>query len=65
MLERGEHPLGVVMQEIQNIETGQILELITNFLPVPLIDKVEAKEFRSWTVRKSAAEFQSFFTPKE
>lgn len=65
MLERGEHPLSLVLQEIQTIEAGQILELITNFLPAPLIDKVESKEYHSWTLRKSAEEFRTFFTPKE
>ncbi len=64
MLERGEHPLGRVLQEIQHIDAGQILELITTFLPAPLIEKVEAKDFHSWTLCKSSEDFRTFFTPK-
>ena len=64
MLERGEHPVGVVLEEIRNVEEGEILELISSFVPAPLIDKVEAKNFHSWTLQKNSEEFRTFFSPK-
>jgi hypothetical protein len=39
ILEKGEHPLGLVLNEIRQLQPGQILELVTPFLPAPLIDK--------------------------
>lgn len=65
MLENGEHPVGLVLEEIKHIGNGQILELITPFLPAPLIDKVEEKNFVAWTLQKSAEEFYNYFTTKE
>ncbi len=64
MLEQGEHPVGLVLQEIRHIEGGHILELITPFVPAPLIDKVKEQFFHAWTLQKSAEEFHSYFTPQ-
>ncbi len=64
MLERGEHPAGIVLEEIRNVDEGEILELISSFVPAPLIDKVEEKNFHVWTLQKDSEEFRTFFSPK-
>ena len=64
MLQQGDHPLGLVLQEIQDVSEGQLLELITSFVPAPLIEKVEAKQFFAWTMQKGSEEFHTFFSPK-
>ncbi|RMD88654.1 MAG: DUF1858 domain-containing protein [Calditrichaeota bacterium] len=40
MLNRGEHPLGLVMQTMQRLEAGKFILLKTNFEPAPLIEKM-------------------------
>ena len=64
MLARGEHPLTKVMELSSGLLTGQIFELITPFLPQPLIDKVGAGGFESYSVQVSPAEIRSYFIKK-
>ena len=40
MLNRGEHPLGLVMQTMQTLEPGKFILLKTNFEPAPLIEQM-------------------------
>ncbi|RPH98970.1 MAG: DUF1858 domain-containing protein [Calditrichaeota bacterium] len=63
MLERGEHPIGLVLQEVESLKEGEILELITGFVPAPLIEKVEAKGCHSWMLQR-AGEFKNYFCRK-
>ncbi len=65
MLDDGEHPVGLVLEEIKHIHKGQILELITPFVPAPLIEKVEEKDFEAWTMQKGSEDFRNYFSPKE
>ncbi len=64
MLERNEHPVGLVLQEVENLAEGEILELITPFVPAPLISQVEDKGCLSWTLARSGDEFKNYFTLK-
>lgn len=64
MLEHGEQPIGVVLKELNQVNEGDILELITAFVPAPLIDKVEDKDFHAWTLQKDSEEFRTFFSAK-
>jgi hypothetical protein len=45
-------PIAAVLQKAQGLEPGQILELVTDFLPAPGIDIMKKKGFRVWTARK-------------
>ncbi|MDZ7345449.1 MAG: DUF2249 domain-containing protein, partial [candidate division KSB1 bacterium] len=63
MLERGEHPISLVLQEVEKLQTSEILELITGFVPAPLIEKVETKGFHSWTLQRGN-EVKSYFCRK-
>jgi len=45
-------PLTAVMEEAKNLQPGEILVLITSFLPAPGIDIISKKGFRVWTTRE-------------
>ena len=61
MLERGEHPVHLVMSELAGLHEAHLLELISSFLPLPLIDMAKAKEFKSWTLEESGEIFTTYF----
>ncbi len=63
MLERGEHPLGLVTTEVKDLEPGQILELTTPFYPAPLVDKIVEKGYMFWGLEKFNDDIRSYFTP--
>lgn len=62
MIEAGEHPLTLVLKELMDLPINHCYELITAFLPAPLIDTVANKGFRSWTVEKESQQFHTFIT---
>jgi len=41
MIDKGEQPIGEVLKSLRNFPVGKIYELITPFVPAPLIDKVD------------------------
>ena len=45
-------PINAVLQKMQGLQAGQMLELITDFLPAPGIDIMKKKGFQVWTMRK-------------
>ncbi len=61
LIERGEHPAGRVLAEVKEIENGQIYELITPFLPAPLLDKVKAQGFEVWSNQNRDDKVISYF----
>lgn len=56
----GGHPLGIVMGHLHKWEGG-IYELITPFLPAPLIDKVKEQGFVTWTKKENESLFRNYF----
>jgi len=64
ILERGDSPLTFVLAEIKALGKEDIYELISPFLPAPLIDKVKAKGFDYWTYEESADLFKTYFIKK-
>ncbi len=63
MLDKGEHPLGLVTTEVKDLLPGQILELTTPFYPAPLVDKIVEKGYIFWGLEKSDDDIRSYFTP--
>jgi len=61
IINSGGHPLDTVIRGVQAMKKGKIYELITPFLPVPLIDKVEAMGFESWSTQTGADLFKTYF----
>lgn len=57
----GGHPLGDVMGDLQSWETGKIYELITPFIPSPLLDKVKDLGFEIWTNKENDSLFRNYF----
>ena len=45
-------PIVIVMQEVAHLRSGEILELVTNFLPAPGIDVMKKRNLRVWCVRE-------------
>lgn len=62
MLEAGEHPVNQVLTEVKDLEKGQIYELVTPFLPAPLIDSVKGKGFQAWSHQEKPDVVRSYFT---
>lgn len=56
----GGHPLGEVMGELHQWQGG-IYELVTPFLPAPLIDKVREAGFKTWTKAEEAGVYRNYF----
>ncbi len=61
MLEAGKHPLGRVLAEVNELTSGQIYELTTSFVPVPLIEKVQEWGFAVWTKEEEQEIVKSYF----
>ncbi len=50
IIRRGEHPLDRVMTELGTLSSGEVYQLITPFVPAPMIDLVKRRGFESHTV---------------
>lgn len=61
ILEKGEHPMSVVLKSIAELKAGEILELVTPFLPAPLIDRGKEAGCQTWTVTEKADLFRTYF----
>ena len=61
MLNRGEHPVHVVLAAIKELKENEILEIIASFIPAPLLDKTLSLEYKHWLDRKSESEFRIYF----
>ncbi|NOZ61342.1 MAG: DUF1858 domain-containing protein [Calditrichaeota bacterium] len=60
MLGRGEHPVTVVLQEVEKLDDEEIYQLITPFLPEPLLEKVKNSGCTIWTEKKGN-KYYSYF----
>ena len=61
MLAGGGHPVAKVLEDLANFEAGDIYELVTPFLPAPLLDKVKAQGFECWTKKENDNLFRNYF----
>jgi uncharacterized protein (DUF2249 family) len=64
ILNAGEHPMELVFRELQDIHDGEILELITPFIPAPLIEKVKSKGYMAYTIQESDEVVKTYFMPE-
>ena len=55
-------PLKRVAQEATHLKEGEILELITTFLPAPGIDIMKAKGFWVWPVEEQSGLVRTYFS---
>jgi uncharacterized protein (DUF2249 family) len=61
IIQNGGHPLGDVIRETSKMKNGEIFELITPFMPAPLIDKVTETGFSSWSTKESPETIKTYF----
>lgn len=62
-IEAGGHPLERVMRDLQALAPGDVYELVTPFVPAPLLDVARRKGFRAWTAPSVRhGEVRSYFT---
>ncbi len=61
LLEAGEHPVQRVLQEVKALKPGEIYELITPFLPAPLIEAAQKQGLQAWVQETEASVFRSYF----
>jgi uncharacterized protein (DUF2249 family) len=64
MLERGEQPINKVFTDCKNLKSGDIYELITPFLPAPLIDAAKEKGYLTWSKKEGEHVFKTYLAPK-
>lgn len=60
LLAAGEHPLDRVLRETRDLDPGEIYEIITPFPPIPMIEKLEAEGFASFS-EQSGGVFHTYF----
>ncbi len=50
-----------ILQEAKNVKKGEIIELVTTFLPAPGIDALRSKGYSTWTRRTEDGLIKSYF----
>jgi TusA-related sulfurtransferase len=50
-----------ILKEVKNLKEGEIIELITTFLPAPGIDTMKSKNYSVWTVKEKDNLIKSYF----
>jgi hypothetical protein len=60
-LEAGEHPAGEVMARLAHLGEGQVLALVTPFVPAPLLDLARAKGFASHSDTEAPGQVRTYF----
>ena len=53
--------LVIILKEAKNVKKGQIIELVTSFLPAPGIDILKSKGYSVWTRKESGDLIRSYF----
>lgn len=61
MLENGEHPLAKVMSDLAGLRASEIYELVTPFVPFPLIERASGAGCESWTFHAGKDNVRTFF----
>jgi len=53
--------LVIILKEAKNVKKGEIIELVTSFLPAPGIDTLKSKGYSVWTRKESDDLIRSYF----
>ncbi len=64
LLESGEQPIQYVLRECQILKPDEICEVISPFLPAPLIEQADKKGYLVWSKEESPHVYKTYFTPK-
>ncbi len=60
-IERGEQPMGRVMAELKKLNSGEVYELITSFVPAPLIDMAAKQGYEAWSTDSGDGVVHTYF----
>ena len=60
-IEAGEHPMPQVMADLATLGHAQVYELVTPFVPAPLLDLARGKGFASYSVTEAPGLVRSYF----
>jgi uncharacterized protein (DUF2249 family) len=62
LLQAGEHPVNRVLGDLGELKKGQAYELLTPFLPAPLIDLAKQKGYAAWSKAEAPELYRTLFT---
>ncbi len=60
MLAGGGHPVTKVLEDLESFEPGNIYQLVTPFLPSPLLEKVSALGYECWSKEEDGV-YRNYF----
>jgi hypothetical protein len=60
-IEAGEHPLPKVMADLATLGAAEVYELVTPFVPAPLVDLARGKGFEACSVTEGEALVRTYF----
>ncbi|PKK83651.1 MAG: hypothetical protein CVT49_07620 [candidate division Zixibacteria bacterium HGW-Zixibacteria-1] len=60
-IEAGRNPMGEFFKVLGEVEGGKICELITPFVPAPLIELARGKGYRVWSRQTAEEKFGTYF----
>ena len=60
-LAAGMHPAQRVVSELGQLQPGSLYELVTPFVPAPLVDMARAKGFEAYSIKESDNEVRTLF----
>lgn len=61
MISKGDQPLGTVMSHLKALHPGELYQLITPFVPMPVIDLARSKGYEHWTTEESDQLVRTYF----
>lgn len=61
LIESGEQPLSTIIEEAKSLSSGEIIEVISPFLPAPLIDQLSKMGFSHWSKKENQDLYRNFF----
>ncbi len=64
MLDAGEQPISRVFSECKNLKKGEIFELITPFVPAPLIEMAKKQGYLVWIDQEAEEKVKTYLAPK-
>lgn len=62
MLDSGEQPIHILIPKLQNLRDGAIFQVISPFIPAPLIDKATSLEMLHWVEEGDEGMVKIYFT---
>lgn len=61
LLKSGQEPIQQVLRECKNLKGDEIYEVISPFLPAPLIDQAEKQGYSVWSIEESPDVYKTYF----